>query len=109
MLLLLLAMWLGAVPAAPASAAVPAAPQLKVYHAAGPGHSVKAIGESGKTVTLEDGSLWAVDPRTQFKVVEWDAGAQISVHLTDEDPDFNYILNNDDVDDWTFVTLISEK
>src|SRR5262249_25473083 len=42
---------------------------------------------------------------TQYKVSEWQAGAEISVHLTDEDPDFNYILNNDDVDDWTFVAL----
>lgn len=84
-------------------------PELKTYKASGPGHSIQAVAEGGKTVTLEDASVWAVDARTQYKVAQWPAGAQISVHLTDEDPDFNYILNNDDVDDWTFVTLISQK
>lgn len=81
-------------------------PELKTYSAAGPGHSIRAVGQDGRTVTLEDGSAWTVDPRTQYKVAEWTAGAQISVHFTDEDPDFNYILNNDDLDDWTFVRLL---
>jgi hypothetical protein len=86
----------------------PKAP-LKTYNAAGPGHSVKSIGAEGRTVTLEDSSVWSVDPRTQFKVASWETDALITVVLTKEDPDFNYILNNDDVDDWTFATLVSQK
>lgn len=82
---------------------------LKHYNAAGPGHYIKAVGEDGRTVTLEDESVWSVDPRTRFKVADWKPDAEISVHVTDEDPDFNYILNNGEVDDWTFVTLISQK
>lgn len=81
-------------------------PDLKTYGAAGPGHEIRAIGQDGKTVTLEDGSVWTVDPRTEYKVADWAVGAQISVHFTAEDPDFNYILNNDDLDDWTFVRLL---
>jgi hypothetical protein len=91
------------------SVLAPQAPALKHYNAAGPGHYIKAVGEGGKSVTLEDESVWAVDPRTQFKVAGWKPDAEISVHLTDEDPDFNYILNNGEVDDWTFVTLVSQK
>ena len=79
--------------------------KLKTYAAAGPGHFIRAVGEGGRTITLEDGSLWDVNPRVQFKVATWEPLAGITVHLTEEDPDFNYILNNDDVDDWTFVTL----
>jgi hypothetical protein len=79
--------------------------KLKTYGAAGPGHFVRAIGDGGATITLEDGSVWNVDPRTQFKVAEWESLAGITVHATEEDPDFNYILNNSDEDDWTFVTL----
>ena len=79
--------------------------KLKTYGAAGPGHFIRAIGGAGQTITLEDGSVWTVDPRTQFKAAEWESLAGITVHTTEEDPDFNYILNNTDVDDWTFVTL----
>jgi hypothetical protein len=79
--------------------------KLKTYGAAGPGHFIRAIGDDGGTITLEDGSVWRVDPRTQFKTAEWEALAGITVHSTEEDPDFNYILNNSDEDDWTFVTL----
>jgi hypothetical protein len=79
--------------------------KLKTYGAAGPGHFIRAIGEGGRTITLEDGSVWNVDPRTQFKTAGWESLAGITVHATEEDPDFNYILNNSDVDDWTFVTL----
>lgn len=79
--------------------------KLKTYGAAGPGHFIRAIGDGGGTITLEDGSVWSVDPRTQFKVAGWESLAGITVHATEEDPDFNYILNNSDVDDWTFVTL----
>jgi hypothetical protein len=79
--------------------------KLKTYGAGGPGHFIRAIGETGRTITLEDGSVWDVDPRTQFKAAQWEALAGITVHRTEEDPDFNYILNNTDVDDWTFVIL----
>jgi hypothetical protein len=79
--------------------------KLKTYGAAGPGHFIRTIGEGGGTITLEDGSVWRVDPRAQFKVAGWEALAGITVHATEEDPDFNYILNNSDEDDWTFVTL----
>jgi len=83
--------------------------KLPTYDATGPGHSIRAVGEAGETITLEDGSVWSVDPRTAFKVAEWQPLAQISVHSTAEDPDFNYILNNGDVDDWTFATLVPPK
>jgi hypothetical protein len=90
-------------------AQLPASPPLKTYNAAGPGHSVKAIAEDGRMVTLEDGSVWSVDQRTQYKVAHWEVGALITVVLTREDPDFNYVLNNEDIDDWTFAVLVSQK
>jgi hypothetical protein len=79
--------------------------KLKTYGAAGPGHFIRAVGEGGRTITLGDGSIWDVNPQVQFKVAGWEALAGITVHATEEDPDFNYILNNEDVDEWTFVTL----
>ena len=79
--------------------------KLRTYGAAGPGHFIRAIGEAGQTITLEDGSVWDVDSRTEFKTAGWEVLAGITVHTTEEDPNFNYILNNTDVDDWTFVTL----
>jgi hypothetical protein len=79
--------------------------KLPHYPAAGSGHFIRATSEGGQTVTLEDGSVWDIDPRTQFKAAEWEPLAGITVHATEEDPDFNYILNNTDADDWTFATI----
>jgi hypothetical protein len=79
--------------------------KLKHYSGAGPGHFIRATGGGGQTITLEDGSVWEIDPRTQFKTAEWEPLAGITVHLTEEDPDFNYILNNTDVDDWSFAII----
>jgi hypothetical protein len=91
------------------SSAAAQKPELKTYRAAGPGHVLRAVGAEGRTLTLEDGSVWSVDPRTQFKAASWQPDALITVVATKEDPDFNYVINNEDVDDWTFAVLVSER
>src|SRR5262245_46031139 len=38
-------------------------PAVADYNAFGGGHFIKAVTEGGKFVTLEDGSIWEMDPR----------------------------------------------
>jgi len=69
------------------------------YTAVGAGHFIKAISENGLTVTLEDNSVWDLDPRSQFFTIEWQALEGISVRRSDSERDFNYEIDNIDNDD----------
>jgi hypothetical protein len=51
----------------------------KEYRALGAGHSVKKVVDGGTMVTLEDGSLWDIDPDSVPDVAKWSEGTQVSV------------------------------
>lgn len=79
--------------------------KLKTYGAPGGGHSIKTIADQGLTVTLEDGSVWEVDPRGQFKSSQWQALQGVSVRSISENSGFNYEIGNTDVDEAVLARL----
>jgi hypothetical protein len=50
-------------------------------------------------VTLEDNSVWDLDPRSQFFTIEWQALEGISVRRSDSERNFSYEIDNTDSDD----------
>lgn len=78
----------------------------KTYGAPGAGHYIKDIVNEGLTVTLEDGSVWAIDPTEQYSTRDWQVFAGIAVSQL-EPGDFDYMLNNTDDDEGAPARLIS--
>jgi hypothetical protein len=81
--------------------------KLKHYGAAGAGHFVKTVADQGLTVTLEDGSVWDLDPRRQDRTSTWQPLAGIIVSYDEEQADngYNYFLNNTDEDEGALARL----
>jgi hypothetical protein len=69
------------------------------YRATGAGHFIKAISADGLRVTLEDNSIWELDPRSQFFTIEWQPFAGIAVRRSDSEQNFDYEIDNTDTDD----------
>ena len=69
-----------------------------IYAAAGGGHHIKTVGPEGASVTLEDGSVWELDPRTHFFTAHWQAFENITVRRAEPDRGFDYEIDNIDQD-----------
>jgi hypothetical protein len=69
------------------------------YTATGSGHYIKAMSEDGLRLTLEDNSVWDLDPRSQFFTIEWEPFQGIAVRRSDSEQNFNYEIDNTDTDD----------
>jgi hypothetical protein len=69
------------------------------YTATGGGHFIKTISADGLRVTLEDNSVWDLDPRSQFFTVEWQALEGITVRRSDSEQNFDYEIDNTDRDE----------
>jgi hypothetical protein len=69
------------------------------YTATGAGHYIKAMSEGGLRVTLEDNSVWELDPRSQFFTIDWEAFQGIAVRRSDSEQNFDYEIDNIETDD----------
>lgn len=69
------------------------------YAATGAGHFIKTMSTDGATVTLEDDSVWELDPRAHFFTINWQPFEGIAVRTTDPENGFNYEIDNTDRDD----------
>jgi hypothetical protein len=69
------------------------------YTATGGGHYIKATSGDGLRVTLEDNSVWELDPRSQFFTIEWEALQGIAVRRSDSEQNFDYEIDNIETDD----------
>jgi hypothetical protein len=69
------------------------------YTATGAGHYIKAMSDAGLRVTLEDNSVWELDPRSQFFTIEWEAFQGIAVRRSDSEQNFDYEIDNIETDD----------
>jgi hypothetical protein len=70
-----------------------------IYTATGAGHYIKTMSQDGLRVTLEDNSVWDLDPRSQFFTIEWEAFQGIAVRRSDSEQNFDYEIDNTDTDD----------
>jgi hypothetical protein len=73
------------------------------YAALGGGHYLKAVAPDGRSVTLEDGSRWDMDPLQQFVVAGWQPDDLITVRRSTDDPAFAYEVDNTSQDNGTLA------
>jgi hypothetical protein len=71
----------------------------QLYPAMGSGHSVKAVRDEGRFVTLEDNSLWEIEPTGRHLTAKWEVQAGIAVRHSGGDDGFVYEIDNIDTDD----------
>ncbi len=69
------------------------------YTATGGGHYVKSVSSTGDLLTLEDNSVWEIEPRSHFAVMHWEALAGIAVRRAQPEDGYNYEVINLDHDD----------
>ena len=87
---------------------VKATRKLKMYSAAGSGHYIRAMADDGLTLTLEDGSVWSLDPRLQFQTRDWQPKEGISVRYGEQEAGFNYEVDDDDRDEGALAVLTKQ-
>src|SRR5713226_4949536 len=69
------------------------------YAALGPGHFVRAVNDDGQYVTLEDGSVWEIEPSVRFQTVDWQLQAAVTVRRATAEGSFTYELDNTQEDE----------
>ena len=77
----------------PGDKAVPRYPGL------GGGHYIKAVRDEGRFVTLEDNSVWEIEPNGRYLTAHWEVEAGISIRSTDGDDGYIYEIANVDKDE----------
>jgi hypothetical protein len=70
-----------------------------VYPALGSGHYIKAVRDEGRFVTLEDNSVWEIEPTGRYLTAQWEALAGIAVRYSGGDDGFVYEVANIDRDE----------
>jgi hypothetical protein len=69
------------------------------YPSMGSGHFVKSVRDEGRFVTLEDNSVWEIEPTGRYLTAEWEVQAGIAVRYSGGDDGFVYEIDNVDTDD----------
>ena len=54
-------------------------PEAAGYTAYGGGHLIRSVTGGGQFITLEDGSIWEIEPAVRFQTAEWQAEAPVTV------------------------------
>jgi hypothetical protein len=102
-------LWTGctrAHPPAAASASVAPA-QTSEYTGLGGGHLLQSVSEDGRYVTLEDGSVWEIEPGVRFQTAEWQPQAPISVRTGRGMGAYSYEIVNTQDDEGAMARFVS--
>jgi len=86
-----------------------ATPPAASYNGFGGGHFIKSVTEDGKYVTLEDGSVWEMDPRGWYLTVEWQPQAGAGVRRARPENGFAYEIQNLDADEGVLAKLVPRR
>ena len=89
-------------PAKPA----PAPPEAAAYTALGGGHLIQSVSADGRYVTLEDRSLWEIQPRSWFQTADWLAAAGATVRTALAEDGYLYEIVNTDEDEGAMAKYI---
>ena len=82
----------------------------KVYAGIGGGHWIQKNIDSGTFITLEDGSLWKIDPLDKIDAMLWLAISNITVtESTTGSPGYNYLLINTDDGEKAHAKYMGQK
>jgi hypothetical protein len=69
------------------------------YPAIGAGHYIKSVQEEGRFITLEDKSVWEIEPAGRYLTAHWEVLAGISIRRSGGDDGFVYEIANLDRDE----------
>jgi hypothetical protein len=79
------------------------------YSALGGGHFVRAVNDDGQYVTLEDGSVWEIEPSVRFQTVDWQLQAAVTVRRATADGSFTYELDNTQEDEGALARYVPPR
>ncbi|MBI3400909.1 MAG: hypothetical protein HY048_05765 [Acidobacteria bacterium] len=101
----------GCVRARPTAAPVrtPAAVAAPAYAALGGGHLLRAVTDEGRYLTLEDGSVWEVEPGVRFQTAEWQLDAPITVRTGRGENGYTYEVVNTQDDEGAMAKYVARR
>jgi hypothetical protein len=94
----------------PASVSAPAASaQTPAYTGLGGGHLLRTVSDDGRYVTLEDASVWEIEPGVRFQTMDWQPQAPITVRTTRGMDGYNYEIVNTQDDEGAMARFIPRR
>jgi hypothetical protein len=79
------------------------------YAAVGPGHFIRAVNDDGQYVTLEDGSVWEIEPSRRFETADWEVQAAVTVRRANGAGVFTYELDNTGDDEGALARYVPPR
>jgi hypothetical protein len=79
------------------------------YTALGGGHFIRAVNDDGQYVTLEDGSVWEIDPTVRFQTMDWQLQAAVTVRRANGAGAFRYELDNTQDDEGALARYVPPR
>jgi hypothetical protein len=79
------------------------------YAALGGGHFIRAVNDDGQYVTLEDGSLWEIEPSVRFQTMDWQLQAAVTVRRAIAAGAFTYELDNTQDDEGALARYVPPR
>jgi hypothetical protein len=79
------------------------------YAALGPGHFIRAVNDDGQYVTLEDGSVWEIEPSRRFETSDWQVQAAVTVRRANGVGVFTYELDNTGDDEGALARYVPPR
>ena len=84
-------------------------PLQPAYAALGPGHFIRAVNDDGQYVTLEDGSVWEIEPSRRFETADWQEQAAVTVSRANGVGVFHYELDNTQEDEGALARYVPPR
>jgi len=81
----------------------------RAYSALGGGHFIRAVNDDGQYVTLEDGSVWEIEPSVRFQTADWQLQAAVTVRRATPDGPFTYELDNTQDDEGALARYVPPR
>jgi hypothetical protein len=79
------------------------------YTALGGGHFIRAVNDDGQYVTLEDGSVWEIEPTVRFQTMDWQLQAAVTVRRANGPGAFKYELDNTQDDEGALARYVPPR
>jgi hypothetical protein len=67
------------------------------------------VSPGGQYVTLEDGSVWEIEPSVRFQTVDWQADAPVTVRRAQGEGPFVYELVNTQDDEGALARYVGPR
>ena len=81
----------------------------RAYSALGGGHFIRAVNDDGQYVTLEDGSVWEIEPSVRFETADWQPMAAVTVRRAPGIGAYVYELANTQDDEGALARYVPPR